>query len=96
MRLIDADLLIAEICKDECERKYCDCDYTCSYIAPVVNAPTVEAVPLDALCEWLGSQGMLAPCYFEQECDKCELKAYWRQKKSDCWKRCLTAWMEGT
>ena len=46
MRLIDADLLIAEICQDECERKYCDCDYTCSSIASVVNAPTVEALPI--------------------------------------------------
>lgn len=46
MRLIDADALIAEICQDQCERKYCDCDYTCSVVAPVVNAPTVEAVPV--------------------------------------------------
>ena len=46
MRLIDADVLIAEICQDQCERKYCDCDYTCSEVAPVVNAPTVEAVPV--------------------------------------------------
>ena len=46
MRLIDADVLIAEICQDQCERKYCDCDYTCSVVAHVVNAPTVEAVPV--------------------------------------------------
>ena len=59
------------------------------------QAPAVEAVPLEPLCEWLGGQGMLAPCYFDQKCDGCELKAYWRQKKSECWKQCLTNWMEG-
>lgn len=41
MRLIDADALIESICWDECERKHEDCDYTCSSIAPIVNAPTV-------------------------------------------------------
>lgn len=46
MRLIDADVLIAEICQDQCERKYCDCDSTCSLVALAVNAPTVDAVPV--------------------------------------------------
>lgn len=46
MRLIDADGLVREICREECERAYEDCDYTCSMVAPVVNAPTIEAEPV--------------------------------------------------
>lgn len=41
MRLIDADGLLDEICRDQCERKYKDCDGTCSLAAYVENAPTV-------------------------------------------------------
>lgn len=57
--------------------------------------PSVPAVPLEPLCEWLGKQGMLAPCYFDQKCDKCELKPYWQNKKSECWRFVLNKWMEG-
>ena len=45
MRLIDADILIADICQDQCERKYCDCDCTCSEVALVVDAPTITPEP---------------------------------------------------
>lgn len=45
-RLIDADALIEAICRDECERSYKDCDYSCSSVAPVINAPTVDAQPV--------------------------------------------------
>lgn len=41
MRPIDADELLDVICRDQCERKYKDCDYTCSEVAYVVNAPTL-------------------------------------------------------
>ena len=41
MRMIDADTLLDEICRDQCERKYNDCDGTCEIAAYVVNAPTV-------------------------------------------------------
>lgn len=57
--------------------------------------PEVDAVPIDRLCKWLGEQGMLAPCYFNQDCVECELKTYWWRKKSECWKHVLAKWMEG-
>ena len=41
MRPIDADELLDEICRDQCERKYKDCDSTCEIAAYVVNAPTI-------------------------------------------------------
>jgi len=41
MRLIDADALIREICRDQCERKYEDCDGMCQMVAYVENTPTI-------------------------------------------------------
>ena len=41
MRLIDADELLDEICREQCERKFADCDGMCEMAAVVVNAPTV-------------------------------------------------------
>ena len=42
MRLIDADELITEICREECERKFEDCTYQrCLSIKAVQAAPTV-------------------------------------------------------
>lgn len=40
MRLIDADGLRLEICRDQCERD--GCDYQCSEVQYVDNAPTVN------------------------------------------------------
>ena len=41
MRLIDADELLDEICREQCERKFKDCDGMCEMAAVVVNAPTI-------------------------------------------------------
>ena len=41
MRLIDADALVKEICRDQCERKFEDCDGMCEMVAYVENAPTI-------------------------------------------------------
>jgi hypothetical protein len=62
----------------------------------VRGTPTVPAVPLDALCEWLGGKGMLPPCYFDDDaCHDCEKGPYWKRRKSECWRECLTKWMWG-
>lgn len=41
MRPIDADELLDEICREQCERKFTDCDGMCEMAAVVVNAPTI-------------------------------------------------------
>ena len=51
MRLIDSDILLDEICCDQCERKYKDCDSTCEIAAYVVNAPTI--------CSWISVKDRL-------------------------------------
>lgn len=44
MRPIDAGELLDEICREQCERKFKDCDGMCEMAAVVVNAPTIDAV----------------------------------------------------
>lgn len=89
MRLIDADWA-------ERKAKEIIDGYAWAIRMAVSNAPTVDAVPLDKLCEWLGNLGMLAPGYFDDEpCAGCELAPYWKNKKSDCWKHEIEKWMEG-
>lgn len=58
MRLIDADALIESICQKECERHYSDCNYNCSSVVPVIDAPTIEAVPIKPLAKWLAGYAM--------------------------------------
>ena len=58
MRPIDADELLDEICRDQCERKYKDCDGTCEIAAYVVNAPTV-ATNTNVLGKWISVKDRL-------------------------------------
>lgn len=46
MRPIDADELLDEICREQCELKFTDCDGMCEMAAVVVNAPTIDAAPV--------------------------------------------------
>lgn len=68
-------------------------------MSAILNAPSVPAVPLDKLCEWLADKALPAPCYYVEDycpyedfghCDKDELPSV-----KDCWKMVLTKWMEG-
>lgn len=52
MRLIDADELLDEICREQCERKFADCDGMCEMAAAVVNAPTVGVDAGAKLIPW--------------------------------------------
>lgn len=56
MRLIDADALKKAICEDQCEKD--GCDYTCSEIAYVCDAPTVELTD-EAAIEHLQASGWM-------------------------------------
>ena len=52
--------------------------------------PSVPAVPLDKLCEWLNkNQGELPPCPFDDDCYECGLDGV------ECIKKRIKAWMEG-
>ena len=56
----------------------------------IEDAPGVEAVPLDKLCEWLNkNQGELPHCPFDDDCYECGLDGV------ACIKKRIKAWMEG-
>lgn len=55
----------------------------------IEDAPSVSAVPLDKLCEWLDTN-----CW---SCPKCRPVCTDGDDKEckDCWREVLTKWMEG-
>ena len=59
----------------------------------IQNAPSVPAVPLDKLCEWLDYHaGKPLDCVGEQ-CIKCKFGVT-DSGNGNCWKAMLTKWME--
>lgn len=62
----------------------------------VGNAPTVEAVPLDKLCECLANSFSDPPCcVLENVRCKMECRGFTQMDYSECWRYVLTKWMEG-
>lgn len=57
----------------------------------IEEAPGVEAVPLDKLCEWLSEYTV--PCKLGIRCEYA-VDFTWMSDK-DCWRYVLTKWMEG-
>lgn len=88
MRLIDADALIESICQKECERHYSDCDYDCSSVVPVINAPTIEAVPIKPLAKWLAGYAA-APAFHLQMVCHVEPRGNVLDANAKCWERLL-------
>lgn len=95
MRLIDADALDLDR-----EVELADDWKTAHEIANVVKyAPTVDAVPLDKLCEFLADTlHTPAPCFNNEEiCPHMDF-GYCRLPDApdvkECWKKILTKWME--
>lgn len=87
MRLIDIDAFrkehrMNEHCED-CERNARECQYNdfsmMDFCGWLDDAPTVDTVPLDKLCEWLQDNAALT--------HGAHISAYG-------WKRELTVWME--
>lgn len=58
------------------------------YVREIENVPSVEAVPLDKLCEYLNT--VIYPCIICKESPGPQCNA----KRKGCWYRVLTKWME--
>ena len=88
MRLIDGDALDLDR-----EVELADEWKTAHEIANCVKyAPTVDAVPLDKLCEMLDKYNVTVPC--NDDCEGCE--AFDGTGDTvHCWKVTLTKWMDG-
>ena len=71
--------------------------YHTSYIVGELNCiPSVPAVPLDKLCEWLANSFSDPPCCtLENVRCKMECRGFTQMDFSECWQHVLTKWMEG-
>lgn len=58
--------------------------------------PSVPAVPMDKLCEWMAER-FYYPCQIIEDCNAfCTPDCVGHDgKKVACWKKVLTKWMEG-
>ena len=62
----------------------------------IQSVPTVHAVPLDKLCEWLANSFSDPPCcVLENVRCKMECRGFTQMDYSECWRYVLTKWMEG-
>ena len=62
----------------------------------IEDAPSIPAVPLDKLCEWLTSNFAEPPCcVLENVQCKMECRGFTQMDYSECWRYVLTKWMEG-
>ena len=75
--------------------------YSSDAIGAVKSVPSVHAVPLDKLCEWLaehyGSPCQLAEIDCYPQCEPDENGECYGMRTDDkrCWHDYLTKWMEG-
>ena len=65
-------------------------------VQKIIALPSVPAVPLEPLCEWLALR-FGYPCQIIDDCNAWYVSecAESEAKKADCWRRVLTKWMEG-
>ena len=104
MRVIDIDAFrkgyrMNEHCED-CERNARECQYNdfsmMDFCGWLDDAPIVDAVPLDKLCEWLANSFSDTPCCtLENVRCKMECRGFTQMDYSECWRYVLTKWMEG-
>lgn len=59
----------------------------------IADQPTVDAVPLDKLCEWLGAL-CDTPCMIAEGICERNCQGY-KPSDAECWKAAITKWMEG-
>ena len=61
----------------------------------IKSVPSIPAVPLDKLCEWLDNSFPDPPCcVLENVRCKMECRGFTQMDYSECWRYILTKWME--
>ena len=63
-------------------------------ISRIETVPSIPAVPLDKLCEWLANSFSDPPCCTLENV-RCEMECRGFTQISECWRHVLTEWMEG-
>ena len=62
----------------------------------IKSVPSIPAVPLDKLCEWLANSFSDPPCcVLENVRCKMECQGFTQMNYSECWRYILTKWVEG-
>lgn len=97
MRLID----VSEYSLKGAEIYWIEYDYHSMYEhrKPLYEIPTVDAVPLDKLCEWLSESSINIPCtscanFVNEYCTAIGDKSRPCPNSADDWRRAITEWME--
>lgn len=74
-----------------------DADEKRTIIEDLINGiPSIPAVPLDKLCEWLANSFSDPPCCtLENVRCKMECRGFTQMDYSECWRHVLIKWMEG-
>jgi len=105
MRLIDADKLI-EVFSEKKEvwrgNGVLPSNESLMWLAAMgitSNAPTVDAVPLDKLCEWLSENSSIIPCsscanFVNEYCTAIGDASKPCPKTANDWREAITKWME--
>lgn len=97
MRLIDGDAFDKMLANAQSECKKSGGNFRYGVLANVRGnlnkIPSVDAVPLDKLCEWLCAQD-LRPCTISDDLCERHCQGYMPSIKN-CWKNVITKWMEG-
>lgn len=97
MDLISKTALLNDLCEDREEGTFCFTDSQTEaadkiivYVTKRIDAqPSVPAVPLDKLCEWLGETAIVRCQGCSQNCCDGEICC-----SSDHWRKEITKWME--
>lgn len=98
MALIERDALLKELCEDTEESTFEltktqieACEKVVRYMySVIVRQPSVPAVPLDKLCEWLAEY--TEPCKLGIRCEYAV--DFTCMSGKDCWRYVLKKWME--
>lgn len=65
-------------------------------VQKIIALPSVPAVPLDRLCEWMANSFSDPPCCtLENVRCKMECRGFTQMDYSECWRYVVTKWMEG-
>ena len=107
MDLISREALLNDLCEDREEGTFCFTDSQAEaadkiivYVTKRINAqPSVPAVPLDKLCEWLSENSSNIPCsscanFANEYCTAMGDKSRPCPNSADDWRKVITKWME--
>ena len=105
--LISREALLNDLCEDREEGTFCFTDSQAEaadkiivYVTKRINAqPSVPAVPLDKLCEWLRENSNTIPCtccanFVNEYCTAIGDRSRPCPKTANDWREAITKWME--